>query len=276
MNLSSFTQVHLDYLDASGKAILLGAFGFNVILALRKGERLESSFVALVIGLLGITFFRSLIQILCQLSNALTHDIQKLGDTQALKNLVLKSIEASMSEPDAHGNKPLVNLPALTEQLFRTGVWGITSAIADFFFLIAQAFVEVRRDILLGLLQFLMPLIWGLYPLKPELGLSSLAYVIEMALWGPCLYLVQVLVAQVAPGYLYRPGSLGIPIVALEIVATILTLEVPKMVHQLLGGVLHPSGESTAIGMLFLGSRAISKAKSPKQRPQFRRKGGKS
>ncbi len=261
MNLAALTQIHLDYLDASGKAILLGAFGFNLVLALRKGERLESSFVALAIGFLGITFFRSWLEVLFRLSDLLTYEVQKLGDTQALKNLVLKSIEASASEPDSNGSKFLLNIPALTEQIFRIGVWGIATTIADFFFLIAQAFVEVRRDILLGLLQFLVPLIWGLFPLRPEIGISIFNYTMEMALWGPCLYLIQVVIAHVAPGYLYRPGSLGIPIVALEIVATILTLEVPRMVHQLLSGVLQPGGESTAIGMIFLGMRTATKSK---------------
>ena len=80
-----------------------------------------------------------------------------------------------------------------------------------------------------------------------------------------------------APHYLYRPNSLGIPIVALEIVATILTLEVPKMVHQLLGGAFQPGGESTALGMIFLGSRVVNKpakddSKQYRNRSQSRQK----
>ncbi|MBI2712582.1 MAG: hypothetical protein HYX41_07005 [Bdellovibrio sp.] len=260
MNLACLTQINLSYLNAVGVSLLLFSFGFRIVLALRKQEKLEPCFVGLAIGLLGITFFSTFIDILSRLSDALTQEIQRLGDAQALKKLVLQSIEAAANEPDANGNKVLLNIPAVIEQLFRFGVWGTASSIADFFFLIAQTFVEVRRDVLLGLVRFLMPLIWGLYPLRPEFGHSICSYLLEMALWGPCLYLIQILISHIAPGYVYRPGSLGIPIVALEIVATILILDVPKMVHQLLGGVLHPQGESTALGLIFLGSRTATKA----------------
>lgn len=265
MNLSQLNQIPLNSLSQAGMALLLGSFGLRVILALRKGESVEACFVALAIGLLGITFFSSFIKLICQLSDSLSHDIERLGDTQSLKKLVWESIQASAGEADSNGRKVGFNIPSLVEQLFRTGVWGIATTIADFFFLIAQSFVEVRRDILLSLVQFLMPLIWGVYPIRPEIGHTILAYVIEIGLWGPCLYLIQIIIAHVAPQYLYRPGSLGIPIVALEIVATILTLEVPKVVHQLLGGVLHPNGESTAIGLILLGSRSVKKGGSAKK-----------
>ena len=126
----------------------------------------------------------------------LTQDIQRLGDAQSLKKLVWESIQSASNEPGPDGKKVLINAPAVIEQLFRSGVWGIASMIADFFFLIAQSFVEVRRDILLGLIEFLVPLMWGLYPIRPEIGNSILPYLIEMGLWGPCLYLIQIIISH--------------------------------------------------------------------------------
>ena len=77
MNLASLTHISLNYLMPTGKALLLGSFGLSVILALRKGERLEGCFVGLAIGLLGMTFSHSFIQIICQLSDSLNPGYSK-------------------------------------------------------------------------------------------------------------------------------------------------------------------------------------------------------
>jgi hypothetical protein len=251
----------VNFLNPAGNAILVGCFGLSVVRALRRSESIEACFVGLGIGMAGLVFAPAFFASLQKLSELLSQDIQKLGDAQGIKALVWESIRRASAEPDGSGNVTSgPNIPAVMEQVFRLGVWGVLSSIGDFLFLIAQAFVEVRRDVLMYLVQFLFPLLWGAYPALPKLGHTLLAYVIEMSLWGPCLYLIQIALGAVAPKYVNRSGSLGVPLVAMEIVAALMILSVPKTVHGLLSGALHPGGESEVLGAVIVGSRSSVRA----------------
>jgi hypothetical protein len=252
-----YSKLPLNYLIPAGNALLTLSTGFSVLRAIRQRGSVEQALIGLAVGMLGMSFYPIAIQSLQQLSQLLESDIQKLGNPQTLKDLVFQSIQSAADEAGPNGEKYKFNIPAVVEQVFRTGVWGIASTIGDFFFLLAGYFIEVRRDVLIALVQFLFPLVWGLYPAIPTLGNSIIAYLLEMALWGPCLILIQIILGYLAPQYLQRSQSLGVPLVALEIVATLLMLEIPGAVHRLLQGTLHPAGESVALGMIFVGARAV-------------------
>lgn len=249
------------YLIPTGNIILLGASGIGIVRAIRTHSGLEKALVGCAIGLLGITFCLPALEGLDKLSLVLQSDIERLGNPKAFRDLVFQSIEAGDFEPSLSGTSS-PTITSLTEQLFRSGVFGVASAIGDFIFILSQFFIEVGRDILLALLRFIFPVIWGLYPLFPNLGHSMVSYAIEMSLWGPTLYLIQVLVGHIAPQYLNRSGSLGVPIVAIEIVAALLMLMIPGTVHRLIRGTLHTGGESTALGFI----KSISKTVSPRGR----------
>jgi hypothetical protein len=254
-------QMNSHYFVPIGQALLPLSFATSLVFALRDERDLEPCFISFAFGLLGLSFYTSAFDSACALGALLETDIRRLGNPDSLKNMVWESIQKAAGEADNSGHVPSVaNIPAIMEQVFRTGVWGVASTVSDFFFLLAEAFVEIRRDVFLSLSKLAFPFLWGLFPLFPRLGLSLVALVIEMQFWGPCLVLIQLLISDLAPKYLYRPGSLGVPIVALEIVATLLILNVPRIVHTVARGGLTVGGESEALGLIFLGGRKVKVA----------------
>ena len=257
-------QIPNSFLVSAGQALLLMCTGYAVIKALRGEGKLDSAFFGMVIGMIGLQYFDRWIDELFRLSAILEVDIKRLGNSEAIRDLVWNSIKRAAAEPGANGERYAINIPSVIEQLFRVGVWGVVSSIGDLCYLLADVFIEVRRDVLLTVVKFLFPIICGLYPARPSLGNSIVTYLFEMALWGPCLYLIDISLGYVAPKYLNRPGSLGIPLVGMEFIAVYLILSIPRTVHQLMGGALHAEGEGAFLGMAFLGGKAVKAASAAK------------
>jgi hypothetical protein len=254
-------QLPKHFLLSVGGLILPAAAGWSIIQALGNKDSLRQSITLFFVGALALTFYDAGFELLKQLGDILEKDIQKLGNPNILKNLVWKSISTAAGEPDAAGDIPsIANLPAIGEQVFRTGVWGIASTMGDFFFLLSELFIEVRRDVLLTLIHIFFPIFCGFLPLFPSLLKSATLQVVEMALWGPCLLMIQLITSDLAPIFLQRSGSLGMPIIALEIVSVLLVLSIPTTVNKLLQGALVVGGEATLLKMPGAASKFMKKS----------------
>lgn len=250
------SQMPLHTLVPAGKALLLLSTGFGVIQALRGAARLEQVFFGLAIGILGLEFYTAYFKALLGLSGGLEMEIKSLGKSEYLKEVVWQSIQSAGLESDSTIGK----LGALAEQVFRTGVWGVMSSIGDLLYLLAETVLEVKRDVLLHLVQFLFPLIWSVYPFRPSYGHSLLILGLEMSLWGPCLALVKVILGYTVPTYLTQKHSLGVPLVAVEIIAALMILDIPGMVRRLFSGSLQLGGERSLIGFAMSGPKALRAA----------------
>ncbi|MGK5084885.1 hypothetical protein WDW37_16475 [Bdellovibrionota bacterium FG-1] len=226
----------------------LGSFGLRLALCLRRKEPLDAPFVALGVGFLGLCYFTQAFEWLDGTGQMLTHWIEKLGDSQGLKHWILESLEKASHSEGPKGSE--INLTGAVEQIFRTGVWGIVSSLAEFFFLLAALFLEVGKTVLWQITVFLFPLACGLIPVLPSIVQSMIRYAVEIALWGPVLALIEITTSAAARKYMTQEGSWGLYTVAVEILAVLLILGIPRVTHQLVSGAVHPGGVSETLALI--------------------------
>jgi hypothetical protein len=219
-----------------GKLLLLAGFGLTLVRAMRGGIDLQECFERLAIGFLTLSFFEPVVRSLDGLSQELSALIRRLGDAEDLRRLVLEAFKRASEEGAVSSGSSLPNLPALFEQAWRTGIWGIMSQLVDWFFLIAAFLLECAHSVLWQLLLFLTPLAAGAYPFFPRVLTNLALYALELALWFPILALVEITTALVARNEMQRVGSWGLYVVACELIAILLTLMIPSVTHRFLHG----------------------------------------
>jgi hypothetical protein len=236
-----------------GKTLLLGSFGASLALTLWDDDDLETPFARLAAGVLMLAFFTGLLNCLWSLGGELTQLMERLGPKEGLTDFILSSLVKAGTIfparqprdwqeflPNAINNvKSVVGNPiSLTNQIVRFGVWGVVASIADFLFVLVGFILEVARDVLWQLLLILFPLACGVFPLFPAILKNFVVYAVEVTLWFPLLQLIQSATSLVARQYVVLPESIGLYVVAVEIVAVALILLIPSLAHRMVHGAL--------------------------------------
>jgi hypothetical protein len=162
--------------------------------------------------------------------------VKHLGDPEALSQILLDAYSSATTAP---GGTAGFNLGETINQVWRSGVWAVAKSVSEFFFLASEFMLIQAQKIFWNVLSFLFPLFIGFYPVAPWLLISAALFAIELSLWIPVLYLIKVASFPVARDAHALLGSVGIPIVATEIVSIGLYLSVPMFTHRLITGALH-------------------------------------
>lgn len=219
----------------AGQLLLLASFGAQLLLLHRRSEPLTTAFERFAVGVLGICFFSSALSELRGLSDSLGAWVQHLGNTDGLLQILGDAYSDSVNAPGTTGP----NIVEVIRQVWRTGVWAVAKSISEFFF-IASGFMLIQaQKIFWNVLSFLFPLFIGFFPVAPWLLMSASLFAIELSLWVPVLYLIQIASFPVAREAHAILGSLGVPLIATEIVSICLYLSVPVFTHRLITGALH-------------------------------------
>ena len=222
--------------------LLLGTFGISLVKSMRGLTDLQTCIERLIVGFLGIVFFKQAATTLQTVSDSLTSQLMQLGDTGRLKAIVLEAFRsAAMDTPNTR-----FDTPSFVEQAWRTGVWGVMTMIVDGTFLIVSFILECAREVLWNLLQVLFPIAAGLYPILPRILINLTIYSVELALWFPILCLVEMITGSVAQKYMTMNGSWGLYVIAIEVIAILLILLIPTLTHQFLGGAFSGDFETGA------------------------------
>jgi hypothetical protein len=238
-----------ELLIPAGKVLLLGCSGVQLIAVTRGSATFSQVFERVCLGFMSITFFLSVARGLDHLAGELAETIRKISGSEDLQTLVLEVMSRASREVDANGNRPsFLNLPAMVSQAWRTGVWGVCTAIIEAVFLIASFLLEVARSVLWELLLTLFPIGAGLSPLAPKLLHNLFLYALELSLWSPILCLVEGVTAKVARQQMARSGALGLNIVGVELVAILLIFSIPMVTHKFLSGAFSGDLDAQARG----------------------------
>ncbi len=219
-------------LSREGQALLLGTFAWTLILAMRGKLSLSEPFERLAVGFLALTFFVSGAAQLMELSQAL---LTKLIDPNRGEDLRVLILELLHREPVKNGPDAGNNF-SFAAEAWRTGVWGVMTALVEGVFLLVSFVLECAYRVLWALLLTLYPLGCGLYPLFPGMLKNLSLYGIELSLWLPFLALVERVTAAVARDAVGMDGSLGLPVIAIQVIAILLIILIPTLTHRFLSG----------------------------------------
>lgn len=236
MNPALKASLPMSLLEPWGRALLIAGFGFLLVRAMRGSEDLSLAFERLTIGMLALVLYRQGAEVLVRLSEELIQALRSAGDRNELKILLLDALRAAAASPTPTGGKPGINLPAISEQVFRIGVWGVMTLIVDWLFMLASLLIESAHAVFWKLILFLFPLACGIYPFFPRILSNLLLYALELSLWTPFLIVIERVTAEAAKARLARDGSLGLAIVAVELIAAFLILSIPAVTHKFLSG----------------------------------------
>jgi len=228
-----------EVLVPAAKALLIGTFAVGLVNALRESEELPSIFEKFAIGFLSLLFFQGALGSIYSLGGELSEFISQQGDTESLKELVLGALSSAAKLPAASGSQTSFNIPAVVEQVWRLGVWGIVSQIVDFFFILSSFLIESARSVFWQVLLFLFPLACAVYPVFSRILKNLSVFAVEISLWDAVLRMIQITTGSVAKSGLIKDGSLGLSVVAVELVAIVLTLSIPPITHRIVGGALN-------------------------------------
>ncbi len=259
--MGTATELTPDLLVPVGRTLLLGSFAFCLLRSIRGGFDLPLAFERLILGFLALAFFNSGSAVLLTISSELSEAIHRLGDRHELKAMVLEAFRNASKEPPSGGGNTSINLPAVLEQAWRTGVWGIMSTIVDWIFLMVTFLLESAREVFWKLLLFLFPVSCGVYPIFPRMMTNLTFHALELALWFPVLALVEIATGIVARSAMAKTGSWGLYVVAVELLAIILILLIPSVTHKFLSGAFAGDFESQA-SLIRTAKRAVFVAKS--------------
>jgi hypothetical protein len=191
----------------------------------------------------------------------LTGAIAGLGHREDLRALILEAMKKAASSGAESGTSFSLNLPAVLEQAWRTGVWGVMTALVEGIFLIVSFVLECAREVLWKLLLFLFPLACGVFPVFPKMMTNLVVYAVELSLWFPILCLVELVTGQVARGHMLRDGSWGLYIVAVQAVAIFLIIMIPGFTHRFLSGAF--AGDFNSQTGLFVWVQRVVQAGRP-------------
>lgn len=244
-------------------SVLLGAFGTSLVLAIRRGERLHIPFERLALAFLAIHFYRPIFTGLFSLGEELREFISRLGDAQSFLQFVGASLYSAATDTSSSSSlAPTPNIPGLFTQAIRTGVWGIASSLVELVFLLAAFLLESGRDLLWQALLVFFPLSAAFFPLAPRVAISMVLLGVELVLWLPVLEVIHISAGKIAREYSLRADSLGLRVLAVEIITICLTFMIPAITHQkvsggLSGNILDPVKSVFSAGKTLLASKFI-------------------
>ena len=211
-------------------------------------ERLAVAFVALL-------FLKTGAEHLQMVSQTLVGAISTLTDEQSLREVLHFAFKKAAAEPKGDGTSSVFNIPAVLEQAWRTGVWGIMTTLVNGTFLIVLHLLNCAQEVLWMVLLFLFPLAAGVYPVFPRMMTNLVIYAVELSLWVPILHLVEIATGAVAKQKLLEAGSWGLYIVVVEVIAILLILMIPGITHRFLSGAF--AGDFEAQSGLFSVTRKL-------------------
>lgn len=255
------SQLSPDLLVPVGKTLLLGTFAHCLVRSMRGTFDLHLAFERLILAFLALSFFKSGGSVLLSVSSELSDAIQRLSDRSDLKKIILEAFKNASKDSVGDGGNPFLTIPAVLEQAWRSGVWGVLSAVVDWLFLIVSFLLESAREVFWALLLFLFPISCGVYPIFPRLMTNLTLYGIELALWFPVLAIVEIATGIVARSAMEKTWSFGIYVVAVELLTIILILLIPSVTHKFLSGAFAGDFESQA-GLIRTAKRVAMMAKS--------------
>jgi hypothetical protein len=145
-------------------------------------------------------------------------------------------------------------------EAWRTGVWGIMTALVEAVFLLVGFILECCREVLWTLLLFLFPLSCGVFPVFPKMMTNLVLYAVELSLWLPMLGLVELTTGIVAKKHLDQTGGLGFYMVAVQLIAILLILLIPSVTHRFLSGAF--SGDFNSQSGLFVMVKKVVRVPS--------------
>jgi len=250
-----------DLLVPVGRTLLLGTFAHCLVRSMRGTFDLHLAFERLILAFLALSFFKAGGTLLLDVSTELSDAIHRLSDRNDLKAIVLEAFKNASKDPGVDGGNTLLKVPAMLEQAWRSGVWGVLSAVVDWLFLIVSFLLESAREVFWTLLLFLFPISCGVYPIFPRLMTNLTLYGLELALWFPVLSIVEIATGIVARSAMQKTWSFGIYVVAVELLSIILILLIPSVTHKFLSGAFAGDFESQA-GLIRTAKRVAMMAKS--------------
>lgn len=230
------TSISPELLIPIGKSVLLGSFGYSLVQSSRGNLPLPLAFERLLVATLALTFFQTGAKAMEELSSLLLLLIGRLGDRQDLKTLLLEAFKKSADSPAASGGSTSFNIPAVLEQAWRTGVWGVMTSLVEGVFLITSFVLECAQEVLWTLLLLLFPISAGIFPVFPKMMINLILYAIELSFWFPMLCLVELATGSVAAKHMTTAGSWGLYVVGVEIIAILLIMLIPSISHRFLSG----------------------------------------
>lgn len=246
-----------------GKLLLCGTFGVTLVQSMRGKLDLSLCFERLVLGFVALTFYSEGALTFEKVGNEMVAMISSVGGQADLRALIQELYQKTSQVPssDGNGSGSSLNVPVLLEQAWRTGVWGVMTALVEGVFLIASFVLECAREVFWQLLLFLFPLACGFHPLMPRILTQIALHALELTLWLPMLCLVEKVTGSVARNHLFQEGSLGLYLVAVQVVGIGLILSIPLVTHRFLGGAF--SGDFNAqAGVLSIAQRVVQAGKS--------------
>jgi len=220
-----------------GRTLLVGSFCLALMNTIREEEDLSAPFESLIIGVLALTFYPQCAAILKSLSTEIQSYLAQASSSVDLNEFVLDLLKRSAAAPS--DGKPVsggVNLPALAEQVWKVGVWGVLTSIVQWVFLLAQFLLESGYAVLWKILVLLFPLACGVYPVLPRMLGNLAVYAVELSLWMPILMLIKLATSEVARTSVGAAGGVGLQVVAVEVMAVLLMLSVPTVTHKFMSG----------------------------------------
>jgi len=240
----------------AGKAILLAGIGYQFLQAARGANSFTSGIERTVGGLVLLLFFEAGGNHLLELSDLLRGVIARQAGSEDIKALVLESFKSAAKSGSDGSLLTSVNVSALIEQAWRTGVWGAMSTIVDGLFLLVGFILESAFEVIWTLLLVLFPLAAGVFPLVPAIARNMATYAVELALWRPMLELIESVAAKVARTHMQAQGEWGLSILATEVVSCILILSIPLIAHRFVSAGL--SGDFASQAGIFKHFRTLA------------------
>lgn len=231
----------------SGKILLLGSSVISLGLAISRHDSVERPMMRLIACTFLFFFFGFAFSALFGLSEELTHFFESLGNRDGLKDLILEALRRESAAPGPDGSATKFNLPAAIEQIWRTGVWGVVSVLSECFFLLSSLLLEIGREITLQLIWILYPLLIGVGPLFPGVTTQFLVQVFCVSLWWPLFTLITVTTSVIARHYMAHTHSWGLAILALELIACLMTCAVPMIASRLVSGAIAQTHQSLSV-----------------------------
>mgnify|MGYP000989513807 CR=1 FL=1 len=231
----------------SGKVLLLGSGSVSLALALYRKEGFERPFIRFAGATLLFFLFSNILNGLFSLSDELTHFFEQLGNRNGLKELISDALKRAVSSPSPDGSASRLNIPGTIEQIWRTGAWGVVSVLAECFFLLSSLLLEIGREITYQMICILYPLLIGVAPTFPGVTAQFLIHVLCVALWWPLFTLITVVTSIIARHYMAHTNSWGLAILALEVMACMMTCAVPMIAHKLVSGAISQTGQQLSV-----------------------------
>ncbi len=230
-------------LFGSGKLLLLGTGSISLGLSFYRKESLERPLARMAIATMLLFFFDGLLHVILGLSDQLTAFFDQMGRKDGLKELIVEALKHAAEPPGGSATGSRFDLPGAIEQIWRTGVWGVVSVLAECFFLLSSLLLEIGREITFQMIWILYPLVIGMAPLFPGVAANFFTHVLCVTLWWPLFTLITVVTSVIARHYMAHTNSWGLAILALEVIACLMTCAVPMIAQRLVSGAISQTSQ---------------------------------